>query len=180
MKTLKKRIFGLAVLLTILSCSKEKLTQPTQIGANTFSCKVNGVVHIPNDEAFSSRAISASLSLNREDSNFYNLSILTNYSRKEPSEDVYLTLYKINHVGLYKLSGTEYRYGTYILNILNKSTGFFGVTYNSRTFNKGEINITKLDLVNRIVSGTFWFEATNENYSNDKFSITDGRFDLKL
>ncbi|MBC7557340.1 MAG: hypothetical protein H7195_10305 [Chryseobacterium sp.] len=57
------------------------------MGANTFSCKINGVVHIPNDEAFGSRAISASLTPNREDSNFYNLNISTNYSRKDPFED---------------------------------------------------------------------------------------------
>ncbi|MBC7557338.1 MAG: hypothetical protein H7195_10295, partial [Chryseobacterium sp.] len=72
------------------------------------------------------------------------------------------------------------RYGTYILNVQNNSTGRFGVTYNSKAFNKGEVNITKLDRVNKIISGTFWFEATNENNPNDKVSVTDGRFDLKI
>jgi len=170
----------LFIFLISVSCKKEKLTKETQTGANTFSCKVDGVIHIPNDEAFGPRAISASLSLNREDPNFYNLNILTNYSRNEPAENVYITLYKINQIGVYKLSGNASKYGTYILDKLNKSTGFFGVTYDSRKFNNGEVSITKLDLVNRIVAGTFWFEATNENYPNDKFSITDGRFDLKL
>ena len=174
------RIFILFLsLVTITSCKKEKLTKETQVGANTFSCKINGVVHIPNDEAFSVRAIHTSLTLN-EDPNYFNLSITTNYSREKPSEKVYITLYKINQVGIYKLSSNEFRFGTYILNVQNNSTGFFGVTYNSRALNKGEVNITKLDLVNKIISGTFWFEATNLNDPNDKVTVTEGRFDLKI
>lgn len=41
----------------------------------------------------------------------------------------------------------------------------------------GEINFTKIDTTNGIVSGTFSFIATNENGS--KKNITDGRFDIK-
>lgn len=170
----------LTFFLSFISCKKEKLTKETQVGANTFSCKINGVVHIPNDEAFGPRAISASVSLNREDSNFYNLSILTHYSRNKPWEKVHLTLYKVKKEVIYNLYDKEYRYGTYVLGVLNESSGFVGVTYDSKAFNKGEVKITKLDLVNRIVSGTFWFEAINLNDPNDKVSVTDGRFDLKI
>ncbi len=178
MKKIKMiRIFTL-LLITIgtMSCKKETLTKATQIGANTFSCKVNGVIHIPNNEAFGARAISTSLSKN-ENPISYNIQILTNFSRKEPSENVYLTIYKVNEIGVYKMSGSEFRFGTYILGIPN---GLGGIKYTSKTFNDGEVNITKLDLVNRIVSGTFWFEATIDNNPNEKVSITDGRFDLKI
>ncbi|MBC7557339.1 MAG: hypothetical protein H7195_10300 [Chryseobacterium sp.] len=166
----------LTFFLSFISCKKEKLTKETQVGANTFSCKINDVVHIPNNEAFGSKAISASLNRN-ENAEFYDLDILTNYSRNNPFEKIYLTLFKINQVGVYKLNGGEFRYGTYILGIAN---GLGGITYNSKAFNKGEVNITKLDLVNKIISGTFWFEATNLNDPNDKVSVTDGRFDLKI
>ena len=169
----------LTFFLSFVSCKKEKLTAQTQVGAKTFSCKINGVVHIPNDEAFSVRAIHTSLYIN-EDPEFYDLSISTNYSREKPSEQIFITLYKLKEIGIYKFDGTKFRYGTYISNVLNNSTGFFGVKYTSRTFNKGEVNITKLDLVNKIISGTFWFEATNENNPDDKVSITNGRFDLKI
>ena len=126
----------LFIFLISASCKKEKLTKETQIGANTFSCKINGVIHIPNDEAFSVRAIHTSLTLN-EDPSYFNLSITTNYSREKPSEQVYITLYKLKEIGIYKLDSTKFRYGTYLLDVLNNYTGFFGVTYNSRTFNKG-------------------------------------------
>ena len=166
----------LFVFLISASCKKEKLTKETQIGADTFSCKINGVVHIPNNEAFSVKAISTSLYLNGNP-NYFDLSILTNYSREKPSEKIYITLYKIKQEQVYTLNSTEFKYGTYILGIAN---GLGGITYNSKAFNKGEVNITKLDLANKIISGTFWFEATNENDPNDKVSVTEGRFDLKI
>ena len=174
------RIFILFLsLVTITSCKKEKLTKETQVGANTFSCKINGVVHIPNNEAFSVEAISLILYTNAEPG-YFDLSLLTNYSREKPSEKIYIILSKIKQVGVYKLSSNELRYGTYILNVQNNSTGRFGVTYDSKAFNKGEVNITKLDRENKIISGTFWFEATNENDPNDKVTVTEGRFDLKI
>ncbi len=174
-----KIIMVFVLFLSFNSCKKEKLTKETQIGANTFSCKINGVVHIPNNEAFSVKAISLILYTNDEPG-YFDLSLLTNYSTEKPSEKIYITLYKIKQVGVYKLSSNDFRYGTYILNVQNNSTGRFGVTYDSKVFNKGEVNITKLDRENKIISGTFWFEANNENNLNDKVSVTDGRFDLKI
>ncbi|TKC00353.1 DUF6252 family protein [Pedobacter cryophilus] len=169
----KLTFFTLILSCFLLSCEKEKLTKATQIGANTFSCKVNGQILIPNNEAFSVDAISTSLVLN-EDPNFYNLKILTNYSKTNPSKKIYLTIYKINSIGVYIFSGSDFRYGEYFISAPDNKE------YNSRTSNIGEVKITKLDLANKIVSGTFSFEATNKNDPNDKVSITDGRFDLRL
>lgn len=40
----------------------------------------------------------------------------------------------------------------------------------------GELNITHLDTIKKIVSGTFWFDLTNS--ASEKIEIRDGRFDL--
>ncbi len=171
------RIFILLLFIaTFTSCKKETLTSATQVGANTFSCRVNGVIHIPNNEAFSVDAISTRMYLN-DDPNFYNLTVLTNYSRKKPAEKIYITLYKVNQPGIYKLVSSEFRFGEYRVLVPEP---FGGIIYDSRTLNNGEVNITKLDRVNKIISGTFSFEAINKNNANDKVSITDGRFDLKF
>jgi hypothetical protein len=42
----------------------------------------------------------------------------------------------------------------------------------------GELVITRLDTVNMILSGTFWFDAMN--MVNETVKIRDGRFDLKI
>lgn len=42
------------------------------------------------------------------------------------------------------------------------------------------INISRLDTINRIASGTFQFKVINENDLLDTLKVTDGRFDLKF
>ena len=44
-------------------------------------------------------------------------------------------------------------------------------------FNKGEVNITKLDLVNKIISGTFWFDVKDN--LGVVHQIREGRFDME-
>jgi hypothetical protein len=41
----------------------------------------------------------------------------------------------------------------------------------------GAMNITRLDTVSQIISGTFYFDCINEE-TNDTLHITDGRFDM--
>ncbi len=172
------RIFILLLFIaTFTSCKKETLTSATQVGANTFSCRVNGAILIPNREAFGSEAISLSLRENDENSSFSDITILTNYSKNKPNSKVNIILYKVNVVGKYLLNRGLTRYGEYISVVPN---GLGGITYDSSGINNGEVNITKFDTENRILSGIFWFEATNKNDPNDKVSITDGRFDLKF
>ena len=49
------------------------------------------------------------------------------------------------------------------------------ITYTSIT---GELKITKFDEINKIASGTFWFDA--ENDKGEKVEVRDGRFDAKI
>lgn len=43
--------------------------------------------------------------------------------------------------------------------------------------NSGRINILRLDTINYIIAGTFYFDAVNKE--GDTIKVTDGRFDLK-
>ncbi|MGC8751863.1 DUF6252 family protein [Hydrotalea sp.] len=52
-----------------------------------------------------------------------------------------------------------------------------GNIYSTNHFVTGELNIKKLDTVNQIVSGTFWFDAVNAN--GQKVQIREGRFDVR-
>jgi hypothetical protein len=40
----------------------------------------------------------------------------------------------------------------------------------------GELIITKLDFINNIVSGTFWFDLENP-FTGERVEIREGRFD---
>ena len=43
----------------------------------------------------------------------------------------------------------------------------------------GELHITRFDLENFIVSGTFWFDVLNP-YNGDTLHVRDGRFDVRI
>ena len=61
-------------------------------------------------------------------------------------------------------------------------TGFIPVySYSTTNDVGGEIKILKLDLINKIISGTFWFDCKNDDLDvNEVAKITEGRFDLKF
>jgi len=50
-------------------------------------------------------------------------------------------------------------------------------TYTSQT-HSGQLTITKLDLANNIVSGTFFFDILD--YNGELREIRDGRFDMQF
>lgn len=75
----------------------------------------------------------------------------------------------------------------YILNKNMVNDGYFigggGAFWNdpanisyTNTIKKGELKITRLDLSNSIISGTFWFDAINSN--GEIVKIREGRFDM--
>lgn len=46
--------------------------------------------------------------------------------------------------------------------------------------NAGEIKISKVDLANKIISGTFNFIAEDAKNPSNTITVTDGRFDVKF
>ncbi len=48
-------------------------------------------------------------------------------------------------------------------------------TYYTNTIKTGELKITRVDLANSIISGTFWFDAINT--AGETVEIRQGRFD---
>jgi hypothetical protein len=51
------------------------------------------------------------------------------------------------------------------------------IKYTTTTSVRGELFISKLDHVSRVISGTFWFDAVDENGS--KIQVQEGRFDMQ-
>lgn len=162
---------NLIILLSILtiffsaSCKKgEKLTPETQTGANTFSCKINGKVYIPEND-FSVKAISVA---------FYNntdFEVGANGTQYDPPRNLSIHIKNILSEGTYLLDFTQSRYVTYYISGTNN--------YHSKILNSGKVTITKLDRNQRIISGRFDFQLTNEKNSAETLNVTDGRFDVK-
>lgn len=162
-------LFIAFVACTFLSCKKDKLPKPTQTGANTFGCKIDGVIFKPSQDAglFGSPPITV-----------YNLpyngfTLLGKFygDRSDPfSKVVMLNLVYLRSTGTYNLN--DYPNGVYAISYAG------GPSYKTNTTHTGSVTITRCDTVNRIYSGTFSFTAIDDSTAK-VVTVTDGRFDVK-
>lgn len=171
------------IILTASQCRKNKPENPadqlppeTQTGANTFGCLVNGKVFKPGGASL----IGGSLQCNYQivNNGYYFVLI----GRNQTGSNL------LTSVGLYTDSlpiqqGNKFNLKARIKG--NSSADYFKAlsAYQYEQFNteggtySGELWIKKLDPVNQIVSGTFWFDAVTAN--GQKVEVREGRFDVR-
>ena len=158
------------LILLFSSCKKDKLTKATQVGANTFSCKVNGKVYIASSDLFSP-AFSGGFYTSHNGTG--QLSFSSAIRIKDAAYDLRIEIVLIDRVGIYDLNESNFC----LISPLPATIG--GKTYSTKLSNSGKINISFIDYQRQILSGTFSFTAINTNDPSDKLLITDGRFDIK-
>ena len=179
---MKKTTFTFLTFILFLSFSCEKdplnpepadqLPPATMTGENTFGCLVNGEVWRPYTENLWEGAINAK------------------HDRGWPDCDQLLVSGKRRFTSDAELNGIFNQ--SVILNVwcpklgenkLTPSNGAFlyfqecGYSYRIDTFSTYIMNITKLDVINNIASGTFEFTAIHDE-CQDTVIITEGRFDV--
>lgn len=173
------------ILLLSLQCKKDKspeeqLPPETQTGAGTFGCLVNGNIFKPKGDPFGGPILSASYQyLNTSSSSGYFFSVSARNTTTAATKGI-----SINTDSLPIQQGQ-----TIVLKKFGKkgaASGQFSIfDNNTLSFNEylttalvtGELKIAKLDSINRIVSGTFWFDAVNS--TGEKVQVRNGRFDMK-
>jgi hypothetical protein len=160
------------VLCTAGSCEKDEepqLPPITQTGAGTFGCLVNGKVLIAKNWPFGS-TIGASNN-QWEDKRWIIEGVGEDYT-------VIIEICKDS-----VLKGKSVLIGIPEESCSNGKIYFKNYPSNTATFQTsntdiGEILITRYDTVERIISGTFYFDVVNS--SGEKIGIRDGRFDVKF
>lgn len=178
-------ILSLSILLfTSLKCRKDKNEAPdtlppiTQTGANTFGCKVDGKIWAPYAKCGFGNNPCGEMSANVQGANMPNSSPF----------NIELTIGKESNNELSFFNVSTYGNNNFpITSVGNKidSISFSFVKSGSivyRAINGFGINnsfiITKLDTINRIISGIF--DITLYKSLLDSVRITEGRFDLKF
>lgn len=156
---------ALLIICSAISCGKSQEEDPyaylpkeTQTGAGTFGCFVNGKLLIP-------RGISG-----------------LNAGRSLDGKDIY--------IGVIDLNATRGRQAITI-NLVKSATDEFTITcvaYQQETFDSQikicpptnyQLNITRYDNKNRILSGNFTIKIA-ASATNPELNITDGRFDVSF
>lgn len=173
-------LFSVALLLTSCKKSVDALPEATQTGANTFGLKLNGEFWVPQKFA----GINAStLDAHLTGANVNDFVIDAQNFASEPTETEFQIYIKnVTGTGTYELnqntgatSNPAGSYAYYVKRKINPLNEW--ITSSQYT---GSVTITKWDLSNGIVSGTFAFTAGSMDNSAPPITVTDGRFDVKL
>lgn len=167
-------LFVCSILFTAGSCEKDnepQLPPITQTGKDTFGCLVNGNIWLPESTISFPAIPKISAELKREG----NYRIWKFGASQGASSSFYF--------GIYEDSLKEGKINIPVDELNDVGLYFFSKKFEKTSFTwdkelLGELIITKLDTVNMILSGTFWFDAVN--MLNETVKIRDGRFDLKI
>jgi hypothetical protein len=180
-QTMKNLILILITTFSLSCCNKDEIKTPieqlppaTTTGANTVGCLVNGEVLLPKGGSLFGPPVVTCYYQYLNGSYEFGLGYSNNQQNNQ-LRGVYLFTNKLHFV-----QGQTY---TLSIDLQNNSayaqyspdTFLEGFTTNSQSV--GQIKITKLDHVNTIISGTFWFDGINNN--GQIIHITEGRFDMQ-
>ena len=159
-------LFGL---LYITACDDDlnpDLPAATQKGANTLGFKVDGKNWVPYYTGVSLQGDAEIEVGYNEITHGFGITALRQI--KSVNQAFYFSIGPVIDTGEYfDADHAEYIY----FSDYNKDTHQFQVDLNS----SGSVVVTRVDTINQIVSGTFFF--TVENAVGERLQITDGRFD---
>jgi hypothetical protein len=179
---MKNILYGLGIILlfTTASCKKtiDELPPATQTGANTFGAKVDGKLWgpagfgiVPTAPILAARYYGDGIIINAG-----------NYSSSPTESEFEIYIQHLSGPGVYPLNFDTQKYpnenGSYAYYVLRKLTPLN--EWITGTQYSGSVNITLNDTTNRIISGTFQFNAMNLYGAQQQLQVTDGRFDIKV
>lgn len=175
--SIKRILVVLLQLMALISCKKDidELPPATQTGANTFGAKVNGNLWVP--QGFGPFPASNIL----EGRITGNIVVINarNFASSPNETEFQITVFDVNTPGVYQLNSNVTHpngvgnYGYYVKR--NFSPEDEWITSATHT---GTVTFTKVDLVNKLIAGTFEFSA-GSLYNAGVLSVTEGRFDLQ-
>lgn len=179
---MKKLLLVIVATFAFSSCDKDgqifagkdQLPPETQTGANTVGCLVNGKVFLPKKEGINPEVNCFYQLIKGE--YYFGMAFVDLTNSSSPSVALQCRKQSLISGQIYTLNKNIIDNGDFI-----GSGGNYDPNPNNRFFTNslktGELRITKLDQVNFIVSGTFWFDAANS--AGEVIQIRQGRFDWK-
>ncbi|GHB69201.1 hypothetical protein GCM10007390_23420 [Persicitalea jodogahamensis] len=161
------------------SCQiKDPLPEPTQTGANTFGCKIDGENWIPNGAKgfMAPGPVEGGFA---RDIIFKKGIVISVTARSKDGKAIHLFVFD-SKVGKYLLNRDTTPYQGYLkpVSFASYHSGK-GVAFATDSLHTGYIEITKADTTTGTVSGTFEFEAgPASNLATGTHKVTKGRFDV--
>ena len=177
----------LPLLMILLSCNKDddKPVEPvdllppiTQTGANTVGCLVNGEALLPKGGGMSGNKNCFYQFVGGR--YYFGLSFISSVNNGTKSVSLFTRKMVIEEGQTYILDAQRF------IDTIGRGGGYSHRNFNEKIEdlfyttpgNTGEMTIKKLDFENNIVSGTFWFDAINDD--GEIVEIREGRFDMRF
>ena len=178
---MKNILIALSVLLSFSACNKTitELPAPTDTGSNTFGAKVDDKLWSPKGFGIAPTAPILEARYGEGRSVVINA---RNFAGEPTETEFEIYLYNVTAQGTYLLNTTTAIYpnqhANYAYYVERKITPVNEwITTAGYT---GSVIITKADTVNRIIAGTFSFNAINSYGTPKPIAVTEGRFDIKI
>lgn len=190
-----KKILILLVSLPLLSISCEtddntfspSLPLITTTGENTFGCYVDGILVTPRNGASSIFGPAIGLVFSgccpSSETSYNEINVQDHKSSARGIVDIHINNFKNIKTGDYIINESNCLRGSQANENINircfirdRDTQFYK-SYCSIE-NGGLLKITKNDTITDIVSGTFSFQAVNQDNPSDIIEVTEGRFDI--
>lgn len=176
---MQKLLSVLCLSLVFISCKKEvdELPAETQTGANTFGAKVDGSFYVP--QGFGPIPANDILEARWIGNDF--LIIARNFASSPNEKEMEIFLKNAKQPGTFALNTTtnypnaSASYGYYVKR--NFTPEFEWMTSATNT---GTVTLTRVDTVQRIVSGNFSFSAAELYGAAGPINVTEGRFDVRI
>jgi hypothetical protein len=147
------------------------MPEATTSGKNTFGCRINGETWVAYTDSFDA-LLGGDKELDVRYRYYDNLGNAQIQASKKIAElecdtfNQFFTLHIINA----KEGVTQFTYNSSLID------WELGISYKLDTLSFNEVNITKIDTVESILSGTFKFQLISTDFQ-DTLQVTEGRFD---
>ncbi|NWK99998.1 hypothetical protein DM790_04090 [Flavobacterium collinsii] len=191
-----KNISTLFLLLFLFSCvndndgTTQKLPSITTEGKNTFGCKTDGEIFLPKSSGgfsvgyktpiLSARYYESKKIIGNEIKSSYNLVILA--TNELTHKYIFITSLNndkpIEEGKVYPITTEDALFHIEYSSPKSSANPFDLYIFKTTENYSGELKINRIDEVNLIISGAFFFDCIDSKY-NKTAEIRDGRFDIK-
>ena len=170
---MKKLIALLVIVSFITSCKKNisELPDATGTGSEKFGAAVNGKLWVP--QKFGIMPSAQILEARYEPDNSFVINA-RNFASSPKESEFEFRLKNITTAGVYILGGDSENSAYYVERKITPTD-----EWKTNAQYTGTITITVNDKTNRILAGTFQFQAASL-YGREPITVTDGRFDVKV
>lgn len=187
-----KNLLFILIAFLLIGCrdssddNSPKLPPETQTGANTFGCLVDGRLFYPRDGTFDIMGNNKAVRYAGSASSTYQYDeiYVANFKDGKPINYMYFHIHDLPTKGVGEYVWKESNFNKGIDGLMQNYLYVRAYDYTTSTWkwytsyeNSGKIIITRYDITNRIVSGTYSGKLRTAD-GKETIEVTQGRFDI--